>query len=82
MSPEREVPPFDAGIIKNLSGRTLHRLPLLSLATYARHDPCPMDEALGVLARAVEDELMTNRKTKPEREGSPNFGKRRHISLI
>lgn len=42
----------------NLSARTLRRLPVVSLAMYARLDPCPIDEALGALAQAVEDESL------------------------
>ncbi len=38
---------------QGLSGRTLQRLPTLSLAMYARQDPCPIDEAFVALYKAV-----------------------------
>lgn len=41
-----------------LSGRTLRRLPVMSLAMYARQDPCPIDEALRALSQAVEKESL------------------------
>ncbi|KAA6412170.1 MAG: pachytene checkpoint component Pch2 [Lasallia pustulata] len=40
----------------DISARTLRRLPALALAMYTNSDPCPIDEALTALSRAVEDE--------------------------
>lgn len=66
---------------QNLSGRTLHRLPMLSLATYAKQDPCPMDEALEALSRAVDDESLVEQSMKEGLKESPRAGKRRKISF-
>lgn len=41
---------------QGLSGRTLRRLPALAIAMYTTSDPCPIEEALAALSRAVEDE--------------------------
>ncbi|CAF9940264.1 hypothetical protein IMSHALPRED_001814 [Imshaugia aleurites] len=50
----------------NLSGRTLRRLPLTSLALYARQDPCPIDDAFRVLSQAVDNESLRERKDDRE----------------
>ena len=46
------------GVVRaqELSGRSLRRLPALALAMYTTSDPCPIEEAVAALARAVEDE--------------------------
>jgi hypothetical protein len=41
---------------KGLSGRTLRRLPLLSLAMHTFNDVCTIDEALTALSLAVSEE--------------------------
>ena len=52
--------------LQNLSGRTLRRLPLTSLALYARQDPCPIDDAFRVLSQAVDNESLRERKDDTE----------------
>ncbi len=49
-----------------LSARTLRRLPLMSLAMFAKHDPCPIDEALGALSQAVDKESLQQQKIATE----------------
>ncbi|KAF6232364.1 hypothetical protein HO173_009469 [Letharia columbiana] len=46
----------------NFSGRTLRRLPVLSLAMYTTQDPCPIDEALNALSEAVDNESLREQK--------------------
>lgn len=41
--------------LQNLSGRALRRLPIMSLAMYARQDPYPIEEALGALSQGVDE---------------------------
>ena len=43
---------------KNLSGRTLRRLPTLALAMYTRRDPCSIEEAFAALSKAVQEEKL------------------------
>lgn len=52
--------------LQNLSGRALRRLPIMSLAMYARQDPCPIDEALRALAQAVENESLREQRDGTE----------------
>ena len=39
-----------------MNGRTLCRLPALGLAMYTDRDPCPIEEALVALEKAVDDQ--------------------------
>lgn len=52
--------------LQNLSGRTLRRLPIVSLAMYTRQDPCPIDEALRALSQAVDNESLREMDAKEE----------------
>jgi len=70
----------DEDCIQSLSGRTLHRLPLLSLAKYSMQDPCPMDQALEALSKAVDNELLTQQRIRiDQEEGSENGSGRRLV---
>ncbi|KAL6716190.1 hypothetical protein ACLMJK_005756 [Lecanora helva] len=66
---------------ENLSGRTLHRLPILSLAMYARQDPCPMDEALDALSRAVDEEMNAAKETGVGDEEGQSGAKRQRMMM-
>ena len=48
--------------LQNLSGRSLRRLPVTSLAMYATQDPCPIDDALEALSQAVDNESLREQK--------------------
>ena len=51
---------------QDLSGRTLRRLPVVSLAMHAKQDPCPIDEALEALSQAVDHESLREQKNDTE----------------
>ncbi|KAI4125609.1 MAG: hypothetical protein LQ347_005312 [Umbilicaria vellea] len=51
---------------QGLSGRTLRRLPALAIAMYTTSDPCPIEEALAALSRAVEDERNSRMRSGKE----------------
>ncbi|KAL9076826.1 MAG: hypothetical protein Q9161_000811 [Pseudevernia consocians] len=52
--------------LQNLSGRSLRRLPVTSLAMYATQDPCPIDDALEALSQAVDNESLREQKDSTE----------------
>lgn len=53
----------------NLSGRTLRRLPFLSLAMYTYREECSVNDGLEALKLAVTEELARDGKTKGDEGG-------------
>lgn len=52
----------------------------MSLALYSIRDPCPMDEALQALSKAVDEELLTaQRISAAGEEVLDDGGKRRRV---